>query len=133
MYKYYEIIHDYYALADVDYYINNLLTEIKLLVLALMDKDEEMILEHLDYIESDYLVNIENIVLPLLKEYSHVPTSKNPIVSYSSGKSEFIYINGYEAVKKFDLYGHNILNTPIEEWMRRVENKENLLEDDILR
>ncbi|ORX33614.1 hypothetical protein BCR36DRAFT_57028 [Piromyces finnis] len=130
--KYDQITSDYFVLADIDYVINNLLTEMRLLALALMDKDEEMIEEHLNYIRNDYLVKLEGSIIPLLKEYDKLPSS-NPIVSIGSGKTEFVYLNGYEVVSKFVTYAYNILNTPIEEWMERVDNGENLLYDDIIR
>jgi len=131
--KYDHIIGDYFVLADVDYSVINLLTEMRLLALALMDKDIEMVYEHLNYIENDYLVSIEGSIVPLLKEHYNMPPSSYPIVTIGSGKTEFVYMNGYEAVNKFVSYGYIILNTPIEDWMERVDNGENLLEDDIIR
>jgi len=101
--------------------------------LAIMDKDKELAEEHLYYIENEYLVNIRELYIPLLKDYYNMFTSKNPIITYGGGKSQFIYINGFELVKLVELYGSNIINTSYEEWSERVDNGENLLNNEMLR
>jgi len=101
--------------------------------LAIMDKDREMVEEHLYFIENEYLVNINDLYIPLLENYFNMEASKNPVVSYSNMKSEFIYLNGFELVKKIELYGYEIISLSYEDWVNRVENGENLLMDDKLR
>jgi len=101
--------------------------------LAIMDKDRELTEEHLYFIEYEYLVSISELYIPLLTKYSNMAVSKNPIISYGGGKSEFIYLNGFELVKKVELYGYNIIDTSYEEWCERVDNGENLFENEMLR
>ncbi|ORX86354.1 hypothetical protein BCR32DRAFT_302015 [Anaeromyces robustus] len=133
LYRYNTIISDYSILSDVDYYINNLLSEIKLMCLAIMERDEELAEEHFYFIENDYLAHIESNFVPLLKKYSNIESSTNPLITYISGESEYIYLNGYEFVSRVVYYAWDIVKTPYQTWCNRVESGENILEDDILR
>jgi len=133
LYRYNHIVDEYSTLSDIDYYINNLLSEIKMMTLAIIDKDEEAVEEHLGYIENEYLVNFDSLYIPLLKEYSNMVVSSNPIISYGGDKSELIYLNGFELVKKIEYYGYEIAGTSYNEWVQKVENGENLLNNNMLR
>lgn len=133
IYRYYHILSNYSTLSDIDYYVNNLLSEIKLMTLAIMDKDREMTEEHLYFIENEYLVNFNDYYIPLLKDFYSMEVSDNPIISYGNGRSEFIYLNGFELVKKIELYGYEIVSLSYEDWIERVDNGENLFTDDKLR
>ncbi|OUM61062.1 hypothetical protein PIROE2DRAFT_62763, partial [Piromyces sp. E2] len=131
--RYNHIVKDYSILSDIDYYVNNLLSEIKLMTLAIIDKDKESVEEHLDYIENEYLINFDELYIPLLKDYSNMEASKNPIISYGGNESELIYLNGFELVKKIEYYGYQIVGTSYEEWVQKVDNGEDLLKNDVLR
>ncbi|KAG4083107.1 hypothetical protein H8356DRAFT_968555 [Neocallimastix lanati (nom. inval.)] len=131
--RYYHIIINYSILSDIDYYINNLLSEAKMIILSIMDRDKEMTEEHMDYIENEYLVNFKESYIPLLEEYFNMDVSLNPLVTYNNGKSQFIYLNGFELVKKVELYAYEIINLSYEEWVERVDNGEDLFSNDIFR
>jgi len=98
-----------------------------------MDRDKEMTEEHMDYIENEYLVNFKESYIPLLEEYFNMDVSLNPLVTYNNGKSQFIYLNGFELVKKVELYAYEIINLSYEEWVERVDNGEDLFSNDIFR
>ncbi|ORX56533.1 hypothetical protein BCR36DRAFT_465081 [Piromyces finnis] len=101
--------------------------------IAIMDKDRELAEEHLYFIENEYLVSIKDLYLPLLKNYSNMKETKNPLILYGGGKSKYIYLNGFEFVKKVESTAYDIIGTSYEEWCERVDNGENLLENDMLR
>ncbi|ORX63807.1 hypothetical protein BCR32DRAFT_251420 [Anaeromyces robustus] len=129
-----ESIKNIQILQDMNYNVHNLLSRSRMMSGLIGMGDMSVIGICLPTILM-YLVQIEEIYIPLLAKYSLDPPSTYPIIIYNldstngNVRTEYAHYNGYELVRRMMVYGRGIYDVPIEEWIERLQNGQNVLFD----
>jgi len=127
-------ITDIEVLEDMNFTVHRLMRYARLLSFSIFLRIDFYIDYNVELMKS-VLDTIEDSYIPILKKYSLKPASEHPVIIYSTNSesgtmnTELAHLNGYELMRKVVLWGKGIVDTKPEEWVKRMDEGENILLD----
>ncbi|KAG4090232.1 hypothetical protein H8356DRAFT_954995 [Neocallimastix lanati (nom. inval.)] len=121
-------------LEDINFNLHKFLRYSRELAIRAMTLDSDAIEKEENNMDS-ILDLLQEKYIPIIKKYSSQGSSDFPVIYYDKDyfkgviKSRFDHLNGFDLMKIVIVWGRELLNTPSEEWIRRVKDGENVLLD----